>query len=548
MVTAAIAPVAAAPAAAAPQAHSSGSVPVTVSTAAAAEQASAPITESLKRMPSVGANSPMDKAKLAKHTESLQAASAPLAKHTESLQAASAPSDAGFADMVREYQDIFELAQFAERALNLAAEGAEAMRFDSLLDELDELDEYSSAVDYCSSGFEQLLLDADAYTARQGLAGIICAEREVQADAMRLPNAALPQSGTASVELPSTPGVDLTTQATTIQAAFKRHLVAHLMLPALAEAYALYNFSAPAPPGRFCRIYGGKNYYDFVYSHPGGDMVPYTHSEVLAHSSSFTNTAPDMPQQAAWNSETGTPADASTSPREVKRTKGKGAAARKAAVVRVAKALQLAREAAIGAKCRVVVLHGVIYYNGSRALAEAEDLKDPYAVPKMDDQGTCAALEVRWLWPTITKETVQLKFAPFGGIKYVHLETASWMPKTGLPMIETYNSATITYLNKTSAVAAEREMDGFIFIGGHVPDSHPHPAIKIKFAGGPVDDDDDDGSDGGMHGMLRQHNDSMYMSRSLNDEGIAALYPAGVDWESMGVWEDDDDEDSVIDL
>ena len=34
------------------------------------------------------------------------------------------------------------------------------------------------------------------------------------------------------------------------------------------------------------------------------------------------------------------------------------------------------------------------------------------AVPKMDDQGTCAALEVRWLWPTITKETVQLKFAP----------------------------------------------------------------------------------------------------------------------------------------
>ena len=67
MATAAIVPVAAAPAAAAPQAHSSGSVPVTVSTAAATEQASAPITESLKRMPSVGENSPMDKAKLAKH-------------------------------------------------------------------------------------------------------------------------------------------------------------------------------------------------------------------------------------------------------------------------------------------------------------------------------------------------------------------------------------------------------------------------------------------------------------------------------------------------
>ena len=46
-----------------------------------------------------------------------------------------------------------------------------------------------------------------------------------------------------------------------------------------------------------------------------------------------------------------------------------------------------------------------------------------------------------------------------------------------------------------------------------------------------------------MHEMLRQHNDSMYMSRSLNDEGIAALYPVGVDWESMGVWEDDDDDD-----
>ena len=64
--------------------------------------------------------------------------------------------------------------------------------------------------------------------------------------------------------------------------------------------------------------------------------------------------------------------------------------------------------------------------------------------------------------------------------------------------------------------------------------------IEVRFASDrSYDDDDDDGSDGGMHEMLRQHNDSMYMSRSLNDEGIAALYPVGVDWESMGMWDDD---------
>ena len=40
-----------------------------------------------------------------------------------------------------------------------------------------------------------------------------------------------------------------------------------------------------------------------------------------------------------------------------------------------------------------------------------------------------------------------------------------------------------------------------------------------------------------MHKVLRQHNDDMYMSRSLNGEGggIADYYQAGDDWEWMGL-------------
>ena len=476
MATAAIVPVAAAPAAAAPQAHSSGSVPVTVSTAAATEQASAPITESLKRMPSVGGNySPMDKAKLA--------------KHTESLQAASAPSDAGFAGMVREYQDCFELAQFAERALNIAAEGAEdpedlAMRFDSLLDELDELDEHSSAVDYCSSRFEQLLLDADAYAARQGLVGT--EELKPRKTVMFADNSDPPPFRWQREHAMDNEA------ASAIQAAWKGFSVRL----ALAEAKALYNISLPAPPGFFRRIFGGDNTYDFAFCsrNLGGTATPYSFSEMLVYSSSLSTIAPDVSQQAARNSETGAPADASTSPMKDKRVKG--AAARKAAVKKATEALQLAREKAIAAKKRVSVVHGELYYNHSLALKEALDLDDPYAVPAADARGVCRRIDVRWLWPGITKEMVEIAFSQYGRINHVVMEMPTWGPKTGDPVYDRrdvrYLIAYITYSDKMSAVAAVKNMQGFRFIGANQPVEHRHMEIEVRFASDRSYDNDDD--------------------------------------------------------
>ena len=157
-----------------------------------------------------------------------------------------------------------------------------------------------------------------------------------------------------------------------IQAAWK----GFSMRLALAEAKALYNISLPAPPGFFRRIFGGDNTYDFAFCsrtdwYLGGTATPYSFSEMLVYSPSLSTIAPDVSQQAARNSETDAPADASTSPMKDKRVKG--AAARKAAVKRATEALQLAREKAITAKKRVSVVHGVLYYNHSLAVKEALD-------------------------------------------------------------------------------------------------------------------------------------------------------------------------------
>ena len=78
---------------------------------------------------------------------------------------------------------------------------------------------------------------------------------------------------------------------------------------ALAEAGALYNFGVPAPPGHYCRIFGGKQIYDFAFCRNDGVAIPYSFKEVLVYSPLLSTTAPDAPQQAAWKSETGAPAN-----------------------------------------------------------------------------------------------------------------------------------------------------------------------------------------------------------------------------------------------
>ena len=161
------------------------------------------------------------------------------------------------------------------------------------------------------------------------------------------------------------------------------------------------------------------------------------------------------------------------------------------------KQLQLARETALAAKCRVVVVRGVLYYGRSSALEDAEALLDPYAVPSPDAQGVCAALDVRWLWPTISKEVVQERFAAFGAIKSVQLSAPTWGPKTGLRIAEKYNIATVTYLAKASAVAARRALGGAsVFLNGA---ANIHDPILVRFAG-VSDDDDDDANDCGGGG------------------------------------------------
>ena len=83
---------------------------------------------------------------------------------------------------------------------------------------------------------------------------------------------------------------------------------------------------------------------------------------------------------------------------------------------------------------------------------------------------------------------VEAAFAQYGTITYVAIESPTWGPKTGDPLYERYGMrykfAYITYSDKASAAAAQREMQGFIFIGTGVPTDHPHPALVVRFASG----------------------------------------------------------------
>ena len=89
----------------------------------------------------------------------------------------------------------------------------------------------------------------------------------------------------------------------------------------------------------------------------------------------------------------------------------------------------------------------------------------------------------------------------YGTVVHVVIESPTWGPKTGDPLCERYGMryefAYVTYSDKASAVAAQREMQGFIFIGAGVPTEHPHPVLAIRFASTSawLDDDDDDDDD-----------------------------------------------------
>ena len=155
---------------------------------------------------------------------------------------------------------------------------------------------------------------------------------------------------------------------------------------------------------------------------------------------------------------------------------------------------------------RVSVVHGELYYNHSLALKEALDLDDPYAMPATDARGVCKRIDVRWLWPGITNEMVEIAFSQYGQINHVVMEMPTWGPKTGDPVYDRrdvrYLIAYITYSDKMSAVAAVKNMQGFRFIGANQPFEHRHMEIEVRFASDRSYDDDDDDVLGGHGGNL----------------------------------------------
>jgi hypothetical protein len=597
MATAAIAPYAAAPTAAAPQAHPNGSVPAAELMAVATEQASAPIAEhQLKRASAAcaGANAELSNAKLAKHaeldvrTESVRWTSADgvtvgwerikehIAKiiHAEqdlgeltprkvrrqleqkmgleqnTLESEKAAITAIIDELLDEMEEAKEeaavwaawgkdhehvwFAQLQQRFGELSTDDTEDLNDAALLDAARELAGHSREMDYCCAGLEALCVQAGAYAEGQALVGTVPRRRVEFAPDLSPPWA--PDGMQSAWEVGEEARVALAASA--IQAAWKGTAVRL----ALAEAGALYNFGVPAPPGHYCRIFGGKQIYDFAFCRNDGVAIPYSFKEVLVYSPLLSTTAPDVSQQAARNSETGAPADALTSPKKDKRIKG--AAARKAAVAAAVEALRRAREAAVTAKKRVTVVRGVLYYNGSRALKDAEGLADPYYVPVSNAQGVCRQLNVRWLWPTVTKEMVETAFSRFGTIHHVVMEGPTWAPKTGDPVCERlemhYQIAYITYSDEVSAVEAHREMQGFILIGASVPVEHPQKAMEVHFGSHrPFDDDYDPDDDdvpfgyGGSAAVSHIQDECM----AHEEDMLAFEYDSG--W--GGQDEDDDD-------
>ena len=86
-----------------------------------------------------------------------------------------------------------------------------------------------------------------------------------------------------------------------------------------------------------------------------------------------------------------------------------------------------------------------------------------------------------------------------------------------------YEFAYVTYSDKASAVAAQREMQSFIFIGACVPTEHPHPALAIRFASASawLDDDDDDADSPEDYGQVfeKEHLEEYQWGSDCGEDG-----------------------------
>jgi len=317
--------------------------------------------------------------------------------------------------------------------------------------------------------------------------------------------------------------------ATLINAAARGHL-ARL---AYRDASALYGTLLARQGVCLRRILGGPHAYDLVLCKRGlGLALPFHNSEVLALLSHNPQGCPGAPN-AAFTDPGSEPMHTTSLSSALSRPlrnglawlnskldnkglldasqgKAKGAAARKAAAKAAQAKLRAAWEAALEAKNRVVLVHGVLYYAGSRALEDADEADSWYAEPKADAHGVCRQVDVRWLHPSIPKADVEHAFAPFGPIQYVWLRSGQpWMDppvvKGRLGDFE-YNYATVIFLNKPDATAACEALNGAALLGSE--------ALMVRYAtntrADDMSDDDDDNNDvddSDAHGSDRMEDD-----------------------------------------
>ena len=211
-------------------------------------------------------------------------------------------------------------------------------------------------------------------------------------------------------------------------------------------------------------IRGGMRTNDFVLCGCSSALaIPFTLSEMLVFSP-HRQIAPEPPALKGLVdqlTESGKPADASTSPSSVKRIKG--AAARKAAAKAVHTKLHAAREAAIEARCRVVQVRGELYYAGSPAL-EAADAADAISRGVATDRDLTlvseAQLLVRFLSPGVTVAEVRELFSAHGKLTFVrvHCSTYPDTPKTERGI--EYNAAMVGFKYGIDAAGARVALGG----------------------------------------------------------------------------------------
>ena len=249
---------------------------------------------------------------------------------------------------------------------------------------------------------------------------------------------------------------------------------------------------AMAPTNACLRlIRGGRRTNDFVLCRCSSALaIPFTLSEMLVFSP-HRQIAPEPPALKGLVdqlTESGKPADASTSPSSVKRIKG--AAARKAAAKAVHTKLHAAREAAIEARCRVVQVRGELYYAGSPAL-EAADAADAISRGVATDRDLTlvseAQLLVRFLNPSVTVAEVRELFSAHGELTFVrvHCSTYPDTPKTERGI--EYNAATVGFKHGIDAAGAR------VALGGE--DLLRSGRLNVAFVAGrehDINDDDED--------------------------------------------------------